>query len=267
MNTAILTGIRPPQPQGPCRARVTRAHGARFVFLTIMVALVAGAGRVHADEGATLAALEIAYGREMNAHAHGLAYAAQAQREGHCEAACLFRASAAAESIHAARIAAAIERLDARPAWTPASVVVRGTAENLMACLERKMAERDRIYPRFAALAREECLYDAGAVFEYAREAIGTEVVMFETVLGRLEREETPPTIALASTPGIDPAAPEACAATYYLCSGDGSLFAGPIARGCPHCGTRGSHSLDLSCISGGRAGSLGGRAGQVAAR
>jgi rubrerythrin len=267
MNTAILAGIRPPQPRGPCYARVTPAHGARIVWMLIVAALAASAGRVHADEGATLAALEIAYGREMNAHADALAYAAEAQREGHCEAACLFRASAAAESIHAARIAAAIEQLDARPAWTPAGAVVQGTADNLKACLERKLVERDRIYPRFAALAREECLYDAGAVFQYAREGIGTEVVMFEAVLGHLEREVTPTGIALASTQGIDRVTPEACAGTYYLCPGDGSLFSGPIAGLCQNCGTGGSHALALSCISGGRAGSAGVLASQVAVR
>ena len=278
MNTAIRTRIRPPEPRGPCHAigvpdapragrlRVTRAHGARIVFVTIMAALIAGAGRAHADEGATLAALEIAYGREMNAHAHRLAYAAEAERRAHCEAACLFRASATAESVRAARIAAAIERLDARPVWTRASVAVRGTADNLKACLEREIDERDRIYPWFATCAREECLYDAGAVFQYARESIGTEVAMFEAVLERLERE-TPPAIAVASLQGIDVAAPVGCAATYYLCPGDGSLFAGPIPGGCPNCGTNGSRTLALSCGAGGRTGSAAERASQVAAR
>jgi len=232
-----------------------------------MATLVAGTGPVGADEGATLASLEIAYGRELNAHAHRLAYAAEAEREGHCEAACLFRASATAESVRAARIAAAIEQLGARPAWTLTSVVVRGTADNLQACLQREVDERDHIYPRLATYAREECLYEAAAVFQYARDAVGTEVPMFEAALERMERDETVPAIVMASAQGIDLATLEGCAATYYLCPGDGSLFASPIAKGCPNCGTRGSRTLVLTCISGGRPGTTGERAGQVAAR
>jgi rubrerythrin len=279
MNTKIRIGSGPPEPRGPCRAigdpdaaqalrlPVTRAPGARVALWMIMAALVAGPGPVRADEGASLAALEIAYGRELNAHAHRLAYAAAAERQGHCEAACLFRASATAESVRAARMAAAIEQLGARPAWTLASVVVRGTADNLEACREREVDERDRIYPRLASYAREECLYEAAAVFQYAKDAVATEVPMFEAALERVKSDETPPAIAMASPQSIDLAALEGCAATYYLCPGDGSLFASPIAKGCSNCGTRGSRTLVLTCISGGRPGTTGERAGQVAAR
>jgi rubrerythrin len=268
MNTTIQIGIRP-QPRGPCHApsisfgdpdapqsmrlRVTRTREMCVALVVIMAALVAVP--VLAEEGTTLAALEIAYGRERNAFADRLAFAAEAEREGHCEAACLFRASATAESIHAVRLAAAIEQLDARPVWALASVVVRSTAENLQACLERELDERDRVYTRFDQYAREECLYDAAAAVQYARVAGGTEVAMFQAALERLNNVQTPPAIAMASTDDIELGAAENCAATYYLCPGDGSLFSSPIAKGCPNCGTRGSRMLVLSCITGGRAG------------
>jgi rubrerythrin len=271
MNTTIQIGIRP-QPRGPCHAigdpdapQAMRLHVTRAVWVAL-VAMIAAlvALPVQAEEGTTLAALAIAYGRERNAHADRLAFAAEAEREGHCEAACLFRASATAESIHAVRLAAAIEQLDARPVWALASVVVRSTAENLQACLEREIDDRDRVYSRFDQYAREECLYDAAAAVQYARVAGGTEVAMFQAALERLNREPTPPAIAMAATQNLDLDAAENCAATYYLCPGDGSLFSSPIAKGCPNCGTRGSRMLVLSCISGGRGTEL---AGRVAAR
>jgi rubrerythrin len=272
MNTAIRTGMRPPQRPNPCaigdpdagQSARLRALGA---LVWVVAALVAGAWPVRAEEGATLAALEIAYGREQNAHAHRLAYAAAAEREGHCEAACLFRASAAAESLHAARIGAAIERLDARPGWTLSSVVVQGTADNLKACLEREIDERDRVYARFARYAREECLYDASAVLQDVRAAGGTQVPMFEAALERLGREQTPPAIAMATAQAIPVIPVEDCAATYTLCPGDGSLFMSPIAKRCPNCGTRGSNAIALTCITGGSAGATREGAGPVAAR
>jgi len=277
MNTAIRTGMRPPQRPNPCHAfgdpdagqtARLRAPGARACALVcVMAALVAGSGPARAEDGATLVALEIAYGREQNAHAHRLAYAAAAEREGHCEAACLFRASAAAESVHAARIGAAIERLDGRPGWTLSSVVVAGTAENLRACLEREIDERDRVYARFAKYAREECLYDASAVLQDVRAAGGTQVAMFEAALERLNRQQTPPAIAMAAAEAVDVIPFEDCAATYTLCPGDGSLFLSPIAKRCPNCGTRSSGAIALTCISGGRAGAIREGAGPVAAR
>jgi len=267
MNNAIQTGIRP-HIRGPCHAsgdpdatqslRATHIGLVHIALVAMLTALVAAP--LWAEEGTTLAALEIAYGREKNAQADRLAFAAEAEREGHCDAACLFRASARAESIHAARIGAAIEQLDARPAWVLASVVVGSTAENLQACLDREIAERDRVYERFDTYAREECLYDAAAVLQYAREAGATEVGAFQAALDRLKNEQTPPAIASASPREIDDGPAENCAATYYLCPGDGSLFSIPTPRGCPNCGTRGSRMLVLSCISGGRGSELAGR-------
>jgi rubrerythrin len=158
------------------------------------------------------------------------------------------------------RLAAAIGQLDAQPVWTLASVVVRSTAENLQACLENEIDERDRVYRRFDAYAREECLYDAAAAIEYARDAGATEVGMFQAALDGLAREQMPPAIASASTHEVDVSPAENCAATYYLCPGDGSLFSSPVARGCPNCGTRGSRMIVLSCISGGRGTEIAGR-------
>lgn len=273
MSTMIRTGIGPQQLRNlwsaigdPSAAQRTRCRvwGALVAVLT---ALVAGVPVARAEDGATLSALEIAYGREMNAHAHRLAFAAAAERDGHCEAAALFRASASAESIHAERLGAAIRQFDARPSWTLASVTVRGTADNLKACFERERDERERIYARFATYAREECLYDAAAVLEDVRLAGGTEVALFEGALARLEREEAPAVIAMASAQPIDLVPVENCAATYTLCPGDGSLFTGPIARRCPNCGTRGSCAIVLSSVSGGGLGAIREGAGLVAAR
>jgi len=272
MKNTIQTGIRP-HIRGPCHAsgdpdatqgllRVPRTGILRIALVAMLTALVATPLR--AEEGTTLAALEIAYGRERNAYADRIAFAAEAEREGHCDAACVFRASATAESIHAARIAAAIEQLDAQPAWVLTSVVVGSTAENLQACLDREIAERDRVYKRFDTYAREECLYDAAAALQYARAGGATEVGMFQAALDRLKNEQTPTAIASASPHEIDDSPAENCAATYYLCPGDGSLFGSPLAKGCPNCGTRGSGMLVLSCISGGRGSEL---AGRVAAR
>lgn len=260
MNPAIPTGIGPqkhPSPWSLGRAigdpgapQIVRGR-ALGALAMVLAAVVVGVPVAGADDGATLAALEIAYGREMNAHAHRLAYAAAAEREGHCEAAGLFRASATAESVHAVRIGAAIEQLDARPSWALASVAVRGTADNLRSCLEREIDERDRIYPCFARVAREECLYAACAVLQDVQAAGGTQAVLFEAALGRLDREQTPPAIAMAASQAIGVIAVEDCATSYSVCPGDGSLFTGPIAGRCPNCGTRGSCALVLASRSG----------------
>lgn len=271
MNTAIRSSDGPQQSSSralgnPGVTKTVRGY-ALGALAVVLAAVVTGVPIARADDGATLAALEIAYAREMNSRAHRLVYAAAAEREGHCEAAGLLRASATAESIHAARLGAAIEQLGARPSWALASVTVRGTADNLRSCLAREIDERDRIYPRFARVAREECLYDACAVLEDVQAAGGTQTALFEAALERLNREQNPAVIAMASSQAIGVVPVEDCAATYTVCPGDGSLFTGPIAGRCANCGTRGSCALVLASASGKRWGASGEGAGVVAAR
>jgi len=193
-------------------------------------------GPARAVDDATVVALEIAHAREQNARAHYLAFAAGAEREGQYGAAWLFRVVARAESIHAARVAAAIEPLSGRLAWRLESIVVRSTAENLRSAIEMEKQERDHLYPRFAAYAREECRYEAAAAFAGARTAEGTHAARFAEALEALER---PPQQLAERVAGEGPTmGPSPCATTFYLCAGDGSVFASPVGRSCPNCGS-----------------------------
>lgn len=197
--------------------------------------LVPLAGTAFAEDDVTRSALEISYGREQNARAHYLAFAAGALREGEWGAAHLFRAAAGAESIHAARVAAVIEQLGGRPTWRIESVLVGGTQANLRHAIEQEKQECARVYPRFATYAREECLYEAAATFSYAGTAEGTHLARFREALEAFEGRLPPQLARVAAAAAVE--GPAACAATLYLCTGDGSLFASPVGS-CPNCGT-----------------------------
>lgn len=240
----------PDGAQGP----LSRSWRARLAALAALAMLASGVGHAAAEEGATLAALERAYGRELNARAHYLAFASGAEREGRCGIACLFRVAARAESIHARRFAPTIEQLGGRLEWSLEPVVVRGTAENLRNSIDLERWEGERVYPRFADYARDECLYEALAMLNYARFAEATHAAMFAAALEHLEQASPGPLMAHASVGhGASAIPPGECATTHYLCTGDGSIFSSPLTRSCPNCGTRGSRVLALGCQGRGR--------------
>lgn len=219
-----------------------RLSNAGILMLAVFAMLALAEEGVVADDGATIVALEVAHGREFNARLQYLAFAGRAEREGNGPVAGLFRAVARAESVHAVSHEIVIERLGGRPDRSPVSFVVRETAENLRTAMATECRERDHVYPRFADYARAECLYDALASINYARYAEATHARLFAMALGALALASGP------SRPGpVSPAGPGRLAPggfevpmTFFICSGDGSVFVNPVKR-CPNCGTGGS--------------------------
>jgi rubrerythrin len=225
---------------------LTRA--ARLMWWVVIPLLVAAARSVRAEEGGTFAAMQAAYSMEMNAQTRYLAFATRADFEAQPTIACLFRAVACAESVHAANHARAIEQLQGTPKYSPAGFVVRETGENLKTAIATELQERSFIYPRFAAYARSECLYDALASYNYAKGAEATHERMFRMALAKMEIDtQVDRGIILASfTPSV-PVIGQQWSTRCFVCLGDGSLFTQPLKR-CPNCGTGAGLIVEHSC-------------------
>lgn len=188
-------------------------------------------------EGQGYAAMQVAYGREVTAQASYLAFAKQADQEGRPSVACLFRAVARAESVHAARHALAIEQLGGRAAVVADPFTVGTTRENLEVAILTEQKERVAIYPRLADFARVECLYDALSALNDARSAEATHEAAFRWALWAVNSAAWPDGSAEGS-PLASPMRPDDRSA--YICLGDGSVFLRPV-KSCPNCGTGGS--------------------------
>lgn len=216
--------------------------GVRTAALAALLALGAGAPAVHAEEGATLAALRLAYQREVNSQWRYLAYSMQARREAQPEVAALFRAIAHGEVVHAANHRAQLERLGSDVTAEIASVVVRSTPENLADAIAGERRERDEVYRMFAECARRECLYEPLASFDYARGAEATHLALFTAALERWQRAR--PEMQLLACAFDDAflalGVPPPAAATW-ICPGCGSAFTDCPVHSCRNCGTAGT--------------------------
>ena len=214
-------------------------------------ALAIAAGPARAEEGMTFAALQIAYGREFNARADYLAFADQADREGHFAAACVFRAVAMAESVHAASHAIVIGQLGGKPAWHREATEVGETAENLSRAMESEHREYSAVYAQFAGYARAENMYAALATMNYARSAERTHERTFAYALARVYKtREAPPPIGvpLFMASFGEPDMPTTAAGqTCYVCRGDGSVWSRQMKH-CPNCGVGGAGFARFSC-------------------
>ena len=223
----------PDQTQGIAKHVHAHAYTAAFAALALTAC---GVGFAAAEDGITLAALKIAYGRECNSQLHYGAFASRAERDGMPAAALAFRAAAVAEGVHAALQSAQIEQLGAVPTWTIESVVIRSTEENLRQAITNETREYQSVYGQLVDQSRSECLYDALASLNYARGAEATHASLFVEVLQKLEPLETPPMLAaaVATFPNL---AGEVGTA-FYVCTGDGSVFTHPMHGSCPNCGS-----------------------------
>jgi len=212
----------------------------------VLAALVLLPGYAPAEGGATLAALEASWHRENEARDHYLVYALYAEQEGFPQIAFLFRVAAKAESVHAARLGTRIETLGGRMTPKRTSVVVRSTAENLRTSIDLERWERNAVYPRFAQYAREECLYDEVATFNFVGTAEETHAALFAAGLAWLERDKLALLDPRQFAWEVDPPTPTG--PKVYLCPGDGSVFTAPMVGRCPNCGTRAAGAIVLAC-------------------
>jgi len=123
--------------------------GMLGVVAGLMIGTVANADASVQDD------LHVAYREDVNEVTRYLAFADQAEREGHAHAARLFRATAEAERVRARGHGRALRRLGMEPgAAAPGEVVVKDTRWNLLRTLAHEGAELRRGDPSGDAQAR-----------------------------------------------------------------------------------------------------------------
>lgn len=152
-------------------------------------------------------ALKEAFAGESQANRKYLAFAAQADKEGHPQAARLFRAAAEAETVHAHNHLRALK-------------AVRSTAENMEEAVAGESHEFKSMYPAMIDAAKAEGHKEAERSFHYANEV--------EKVHARLYQE----LLAGLSSTGETYA--------YYVCPVCGYTVGKAAPDVCPVCGAKG---------------------------
>ena len=118
-----------------------------------------------------------AFAGESQANRKYLAFAKQAEKEGYHQAAKLFRAAAAAETVHAhahLRVAGGIKT----------------TAENLQAAISGETHEFEHMYPEMIAAAKAEGNKAAERSFSYANEVEKVHAGLYQKALANLDKQE-----------------------------------------------------------------------------
>ena len=146
--------------------------------------------------------LQDAFAGESQANRKYLAFAKKAEAEGFKQAAKLFRAAAAAETIHAHDH---LRELG----------VVKSTKENLMAAIAGESYEFQNMYPQMIADAQAEGNAGALRSFNYANEVEKVHAALYQKALDSLGRN-------------ID--------TEYYVCSVCGYTAEGEAPDECPVC-------------------------------
>ncbi|NTW58946.1 MAG: rubrerythrin family protein [Nitrospirae bacterium] len=149
--------------------------------------------------------LKDAFAGESQANRKYLAYAKKAEQEGYKQAARLFRAAAAAETIHAHNH---LRELG----------VVKSTKENLMDAINGESYEFQNMYPQMILDAKAEGKDAALRSFNYANEVEKVHAALYQKVLDGLGRN-------------VD--------TDYYVCSVCGYTAEGSAPDVCPVCGSK----------------------------
>lgn len=149
--------------------------------------------------------LREAFAGESQANRKYLAFAEKADKEGYPQVARLFRAAAAAETVHA-------------HAHLRVLGGVNSTVENLKEAIEGETHEFKNMYPAMIAAAKEEGNKGAERSFSYANAVEKVHAALYQNALGRLDDlEET----------------------DYYVCSVCGYTCEEEPPETCPVCGAK----------------------------
>lgn len=146
--------------------------------------------------------LQDAFAGESQANRKYLAFAKKAEAEGFKQAAKLFRAAAAAETVHAHNH---LRELG----------VVKSTKENLMAAISGESYEFQNMYPQMIADAKTENKAGALKSFNYANEVEKVHAALYQKALDMLGRNVN---------------------TDYYVCSVCGYTAEGEAPDECPVC-------------------------------
>jgi rubrerythrin len=153
----------------------------------------------------TLENLKEAFAGESQANRKYLAFAQQADADGYPQAARLFRAAAAAETVHAH---AHLRAMDG----------VGSTKENLGAAIEGETHEFKSMYPDMIRVAKEEGFRRAEESFDHANEVEQIHARLYQKALDNLDQ-------------GLEPV-------EYWVCPVCGNTFEGERTEPCPICRT-----------------------------
>ena len=149
--------------------------------------------------------LKDAFAGESQANRKYLAFAKQADKEGHRQVARLFRAAAEAETVHAH---AHLRNLGG----------VKSTAENLKEAISGESYEFKQMYPAMIEDAKEEGNKGAERTFTYANEVEKVHASLYQKALDNLDKLEE-----------VD----------YYVCSVCGYTCENEPPENCPVCGAK----------------------------
>jgi len=150
--------------------------------------------------------LQAAFAGESQANRRYLAFAKKAEEEGYPQIAKLFRAAAAAETIHAHN-------------YLKVMGVVGSTEVNLKAAIAGEHEEFTRMYPEFIKQADAEGAKEAREFMSYASMVEKTHHQLLQSALAKLRAD--------AKFADYD----------YYICSYCGQTVAGEPLEVCPTCG------------------------------
>ena len=151
--------------------------------------------------------LKAAFAGESQANRKYLAFAKKADEDGFPQIAKLFRAVAAAETVHAHNHFRALGE-------------VKTTSENLQAAIDGEHYEVNSMYPEFFADAEKEEMKKAISSFKWAWEVEKIHEQLYNDALKNLDK----PTKAVS----------------YYVCPICGYTHEGPYDGKCPVCNTPG---------------------------
>ena len=146
--------------------------------------------------------LQDAFAGESQANRKYLAFSKKAEGEGHKQVAKLFRAAAAAETIHAHNHLRVLG-------------VVKSTRDNLMDAINGESYEFQKMYPRMIADAQAEGNSRALQSFNYANEVEKVHAALYQKALD-----------SLGTNKDMD----------YYICSVCGYTAEGEAPDECPVC-------------------------------
>jgi rubrerythrin len=149
--------------------------------------------------------LQEAFAGESQANRKYLAFAKQAEKEGHKQTAKLFRAAAEAETVHA-------------HAHLKTLAGIKTTAENLKEAISGETHEFKQMYPAMIEAAREEANKPAERSFTYANEVEKVHASLYQKALDNLNSLEE---------------------ADYYVCSVCGYTCENDPPETCPVCGAK----------------------------
>ena len=119
--------------------------------------------------------LKEAFAGESQANRKYLAFAEQADKEGFPQIAKVFRAAAAAETVHAHNHLRALGG-------------IKSTKENIKAAVEGEHYEFTKMYPEFLEAAKNEANKDAEKTFNYANEVEKVHHKLYNTALESIEK-------------------------------------------------------------------------------